>query len=79
MHGSFVRKRTQVALADDAQMAAVGMMPRVIKRALLGLVKALPTRIETPTTRFSLSWYSFREFSCEAFSLKAAGKGVFSF
>jgi hypothetical protein len=49
MHGSFARKRIQVALVDDAQMAAVGMTLRAIKRALLGLVKALPTKIKKDT------------------------------
>jgi hypothetical protein len=41
--GSFARKRTQVASADDGLMVAVVTMLRAIKRAQLGLVKALPT------------------------------------
>lgn len=41
--GSFARKRTRVALADDALTAADVTTLRAIKRVQLGLVKALLT------------------------------------
>ena len=43
MRGSFARKRTPVALADDALMAVVATMLRAIKMVQTGLVKALLT------------------------------------